>query len=336
MAYKLAVLPGDGVGPEVIDATLKVLKATDIDFDFVFGEVGEEAFKKYGSQVPEHTLEIIKECKVVLYGAATTPPGAGSYRSVAVTIRSTFDLYANIRPIKARKGVPCIKDNIDFVIVRENTEGAYAGIEYDVSDDTSIGVRVITEKKSERIIRFAFELAKREMRKSVTAAHKANILKSTDGRFKKVFERVSREYPEIDSWDIYIDACGMQIIRKPEIFDVIVTPNLLGDIISDVAAATVGGLGIAPSGNIGEEYAMFEPVHGSAPKYAGKNVVNPTATILSSVMMLRHIGEMTWADKIETAVNEVLAEGKKVTYDLGGTAKTYEFAEEVVKKLQER
>jgi isocitrate dehydrogenase (NAD+) len=296
-------------------------------------EVGYDLWKRTGNHLPDEVISKIKEVGICLKGPTTTPPGPGFFRSVAVTLRQTLDLYANMRPARSRKGVPSIYTNVDFVIVRENTEGLYKGLEYNLGD-TAIGIRVITRKGSERIARFAFELAKKEGRKKVTAVHKANICRETDGLFRTVCMEVASKYPEIQFEEMHIDATALKMVTKPQEFDVIVTTNLFGDILSDLASGLVGGLGMAPGANIGDKYAMFEPVHGSAPKHAGKNIVNPSAMILSTCLMLKHLGYMEDANRLESALDQVLAEGKIVTYDLGGKAKTMEMAQEIVRKLR--
>ena len=331
--YKISVIPGDGIGLEVTKAALYVLKNLDLSFEFIMCEAGLNAWKKYKNQVPEETIDAIKETKIAYYGAATTLPGPKTPKSVAVTLRQTFDLYANVRPAKSREGVPRpVSKDVDMVIVRENTEGLYSGLEFKLTDDTAIGINKITKRCSERIARYAFELA-RKRKKVVTATHKANILKESHGLFKGVCDEMAKDYPDIRYWDIFVDALTAKLIEKPEIFDVIVAPNLLGDIISDEASALVGGLGLVPSANIGDNYALFEPVHGSAPDIAGKGISNPIAMILSGAMMLDYLGEKGISEMIENAVNEVLVDGRIITPDLGGTARTMEVAEEIVRKL---
>jgi len=331
--YKICVIEGDGIGKEVVPATLEVLKATGLDFEFVHGEAGDEVFKKRGVALPEETVEIAKECDAVLFGAA-----GETAADVIVKLRKILDTYANVRPVKSYRGIKCLKDNIDYVIVRENTEGLYKGIEAEVAEGVYTATRVITEKACRRIFKFVFDLARRRKREGkrgkVTCAHKANVLKLTDGVFKRIFYEVAEEYPDIEAEDYYIDAMNMYIITKPETFDVVVTSNLFGDILSDGAAGTVGGLGMAPSANIGDRYGLFEPVHGSAPDIAGKGIANPTATILTGVLMLRYLGEDEVANRVEKALEEVLEKGL-TTPDLGGSLTTFEMAQEVVKRLKE-
>lgn len=311
-------------------ATIQVLSALDLNINFNEGFAGKDCLRKTGSVLPEETVKKAKNSKIVLFGAVTSVP----YKNSAIiSLRKQLELFANIRPVKSFKGVNCIKDDLNFVIVRENTEGLYSGIEEE-TEDKAIATRVITKKATEKIADYAFRVAEKQNRKKVTCTHKANVLKKTDGLFRDTFYEVAKKHPAIQSEDYYIDAMAMYLISQPEFFDLIVTSNLYGDILSDEAAGLVGGLGMAPSANIGEKYALFEPVHGSAPDIAGKNISNPSAMILSSVMMLKHIHEDYYAKKIESALAEVLAEGKVVTPDLGGKAKTLEMADEIVKKLK--
>ncbi|RMF91057.1 MAG: isocitrate/isopropylmalate dehydrogenase family protein [Methanobacteriota archaeon] len=336
MTYKITLIPGDGIGPEVIDAALHVLDATGLDFDFEEVLAGEEAMAGFGSPLPDETLESIRKNKVALKGPVTTPVGTG-FRSVNVGLRQALGLYANLRPARSFEGVPSRYEDVDLVVVRENTEGLYSGIErIDDGRTRAESVNLITREGSERIVRFAFDYAKKEGRGKVTAVHKANILKATGGLFLEVAREVAEGYPDVEFEDRIVDNMAMQLVKNPGQFDVIVTTNLFGDILSDLCAGLVGGLGLAPSANIGDGIAVFEPVHGSAPKHAGKNRVNPTATILSSVLMLRHLGEREAAGDVLDAVREVLKEGKTVTYDLGGSASTYEMAEAIVSKMDEK
>jgi isocitrate dehydrogenase (NAD+) len=333
MSYTVTLIPGDGIGPEVVDAAIHVLEATGVDFDFEEVIAGKQAMDVFGTPLPDETLDSIKKNKIALKGPVTTPVGTG-FRSVNVGLRQALDLYANLRPAKSFKGVPSRYHDVDLVVVRENTEGLYSGIEkIDEKRTRAESVNLITRKASERIVRFAFEYAKSEGRMSVTAIHKANILKATGGLFLEVARGVSSLYPEIEFKDRIVDNMAMQLVKDPSQFDVIVVTNLFGDILSDLCAGLVGGLGLAPGANIGESCAVFEPVHGSAPKHAGKNRMNPTATILSAVLMLHHLGERHVAANVTSAIKQVLAEGKSVTYDLGGSASTFEMADAIKSKM---
>lgn len=329
MAYNITLIPGDGIGPEVIKAARIVLEASGVKINWEIVEAGEEVIQKFGTPLPNYVIDSIKKNKVALKGPITTPIGTG-FRSVNVALRQTLELYANIRPVKSYKGVPSRYSDIDLVIVRENTEDLYAGIEHKIGEDAAESIKIITRKASERIARFAFELTKREKRKKVTVVHKANIMKYTDGLFLECVRKVSQEYPEIVFEEMIVDAMSMKLVQVPNNYDVLVMPNLYGDILSDLAAGLVGGLGMVPGANIGDKEAVFEPVHGSAPKHKGKFVANPTATILAGVMMLKYLGENKAADRVEKAVVKVLEEGKYLTRDLGGNTGTIEYAEAVI------
>ena len=319
MAYRVTLIPGDGTGPELVAATRRVLEATGIQFDWDVQEAGADVMDKYGTPLPEIVLDSIRKNKVALKGPITTPVGTG-FRSVNVAIRKALDLYANLRPARGMKGIPVCHENVDVVVVRENTEGLYAGIEHDViPNEAAESIRIITRRGTERIVRFAFEYARANGRRLVTAVHKANILKATDGLYLKVAREVAEEYSDIEFNDRIVDNMCMQLVQRPYEYDVLVCPNLFGDILSDLASGLVGGLGVAPGANIGKDLAVFEPVHGSAPKYAGMNKVNPMATILSGALMLRHFGEIDAARRVEGAVAAVIAEGRSVTYDLKPT-----------------
>jgi isocitrate dehydrogenase (NAD+) len=316
MTYRVTLIPGDGTGPELTDAMRRVLEATGVSFEWEVREAGADVMDEYGTPLPEPVLESIRRNKVAIKGPITTPVGSG-FRSVNVAIRKILDLYANLRPARTLPGVRSRYDNVDVVVVRENTEDLYAGIEHDViPDEAAESIKIITRRGSERIVRFAFEYARKNGRRKVTAVHKANIMKLTDGLFLRVAEQVAAGYPDIAFEDRIVDNMCMQLVQRPEEYDVLVMPNLYGDIVSDLASGLVGGLGVAPGANIGQEVAVFEPVHGSAPKYAGQNKVNPTATILSGALMLRHLGEMEAAQRVERAVAAVIGEGQHVTYDL--------------------
>lgn len=328
--YDITVIPGDGIGKEVMEATLHVLGVLDIKFNYKKAYAGNECFKSKGTTLPDETISTAKEADATLFGAVTTVPGQ---KSAIITLRKELDLYVNIRPVKSYSGVNGLFNDLDFVILRENTEGLYSGIEEE-TEEGATALRVITREASERICKFAFEYAKRTGRNKVTAVHKANVLKKTDGLFRDIFYRVARDYSNIETDDRYVDATAMFFITNPYMFDVIVTTNLFGDILSDEGAGLVGGLGLIPSANIGENHGLFEPVHGSAPNIAGKGIANPSAMILSAVMMLNYLKEYGAAQTVENALTEVLNEGKIVTPDLGGNASTMEMANEVIKKIE--
>jgi isocitrate dehydrogenase (NAD+) len=328
----ITLIRGDGIGPEVIHAAKEVIDASGVAIHWEEVEVGKSALEAYHNPLPDHVLESIKKNKVALKGPVTTYVGEG-FRSVNVELRKSLDLYANLRPVKKIKGVRSRYDEVDLIIVRENTEDVYAGIEYEISPDIAQSIKVITRKGSERILRFAFSYAQNNGRSKVTAVHKANIMKLSDGLFLKVAREISKEYPQIQYSEEIVDALCMNLVIKPEAYDVLVLPNLYGDIVSDLAAGLVGGLGLVPGGNIGEDIAIFEAVHGSAPNIEGRGVANPTGVILSGCMMLRHIGEREKAKVIENAVNAVLREGVFLTPDLGGQSTTKEFVKGVIQKV---
>lgn len=332
MAHSITLIPGDGIGPEVSDATRKIIEAAGVKIDWHVHEAGNDVINRYGTPLPQETLDSIMRDKVALKGPIGTPIGSG-FASVNVQLRKSLDLYANFRPAKIIKGVKSRYDNVDLIVVRENTQGLYSGLEHIVVPGVVESIRVITEKGSERIVKFAFEAAKKYNRKRVTAVHKANILKKSDGLFLEVARRIARNYPEIQYDEAIVDSTAMKLVMNPEQFDVLVMENLFGDIISDLTSGLVGGLGLAPSANIGEKYAIFEAVHGSAPDIAGKGLANPTALLLSSVLMLRHIGETEAADRIEKSVEKVIQEAKVLTKDLGGSANTKEYTEEIIRNL---
>ncbi len=332
--YKICVLPGDGIGPEVISAAIKVLDKVqeneNFELDYSFGEAGFSVIKKYGTNLPEETIKILRKTQACLKGPMTTPEEEGSPPSVAVQIRKMLDLYANIRPCKTLPNSGG-RYGIDMIIVRENTEGLYYGKERKIPGG-AIAERLITEKACKRTAEHAFELANKR-RKKLVYVHKANILKITDGVFIKSVLSVSKKFPEVKADGMHVDAAAMQIVKKPEQFDVIVTTNLFGDILSGVAAQITGGIGLAPGANIGKNYSMFEPVHGSAPKYAGKNIANPIATILAAKMMLDYLGESRAAERIENSVNMALKSKKALTRDLGGKVTTKQVGEVISKLL---
>src|SRR4051795_11731900 len=333
VTYTVTLIPGDGIGPELARATVTVLDATGLEFEWRSVDAGESQIAIHGTPLPEGVLDSIRETRVALKGPITTPVGEG-FRSVNVTLRQALDLYANLRPARSMKGVETRYENVDLIIVRENTEDLYAGIEHRVGADAAESIKIITRAASERIARFAFEYAVANGRRKVTAVHKANIMKLSDGLFLESCRTVAAEYAgRVEFEDRIVDNMCMQLVQKPDLYDVLVLPNLYGDIVSDLAAGLVGGLGVAPGANIGTEASVFEPVHGSAPKYAGQNRANPTALILSGVLMLRHLGEQAAAEAVEAALRSVIAEGRRTTYDLGGDAGTTEFADAIIERL---
>ena len=332
MAHEVTLIPGDGIGPEIVEATRRVVDASGAAIDWHVVDAGQDIMGKYGTPLPDHVLESIRQNGVALKGPITTPIGSG-FRSVNVALRKELDLYVNLRPALTIPGVKSRYEGIDLVVVRENTEDLYAGVEHRVGEDAAESIKIITRKASERVIRFAFEYARRESRKKVTVVHKANILKYTDGLFLETGRQVAAGYDDVGFEDRIVDNMCMQLVQKPELYDVMVMPNLYGDIVSDLCAGLVGGLGVAPGANIGDKIAVFEPVHGSAPKYAGKNKANPTATILSAVLMLKHIGEAAAAKRVFESVRQVIGAGERVTYDLGGVAGTSEIADAIIEAL---
>jgi isocitrate dehydrogenase (NAD+) len=333
MSHRVTLIPGDGIGPELAEATRRVLDASGVPFEWEVVDAGEAVMAEHGTPLPEHVLESIRRNRVAIKGPITTPVGEG-FRSVNVTLRQVLGLYANLRPARSMKGLETRYEDVDLVIVRENTEDLYAGIEHMVGRDAAESIKIITREASERIARFAFEYAVANGRRKVTAVHKANIMKLSDGLFLESCRTIAAEYDgRVEFEDRIVDNMCMQLVQKPEQYDVLVLPNLYGDIVSDLAAGLVGGLGVAPGANIGPEAAVFEAVHGSAPKYAGQNKANPTALILSGVMMLRHLGRADAADRVESALREVIAEGRSTTYDLGGTAGTSQFADAIIARL---
>ena len=356
MVYNVTLIPGDGIGPEVTEAARRVLEATGVAFRWDMAEAGADVIDKYGTPLPDSVLGSVRKNRVALKGPITTPVGSG-FRSVNVTLRKKLDLYACVRPCKTYPGVPSPYKDVDLVVVRENVEDLYAGIEFEqgtpealkliqltaeaekgtISEDSGISLKVISETGSRRIVRFAFEYACAYERKKVTAISKANILKFSDGLFLRVAREVARGYPGIEFEDRLVDNMTMQLVKNPRQFDVIVAPNLYGDILSDLCAGLVGGLGVAPGANVGDEIAVFEPTHGSAPRYSGQNKVNPMAMMLSGVMMLRHLGEKNAADRLEKAIADVIVDGKNVTYDIMPDSEsavgTSQVADAVIEKL---
>ena len=334
MAHTVTLIPGDGIGPELAEATRRVLDASGVEFNWEIVEAGEAVIAKEGTPLPQSVLDSILRNKIAIKGPITTPVGVG-FRSVNVALRQTLSLYANLRPVRSIPGLKTRYENVDLVIVRENTEDLYAGIEHMVGPDAAESIKIITRAASQRIARYAFEYAVRNGRRKVTAVHKANIMKLSDGLFLESCRTIAAQYEgRIAFEDRIVDNMCMQLVQKPELYDVLVLPNLYGDIVSDLCAGLVGGLGVAPGANIGTEAAVFEAVHGSAPKYAGLNKANPTALMLSGVLLLRHIGEQAAAERVEDAIRTVIAEGRTVTYDLGGSAGTSDFADAIVARLE--
>ncbi len=333
MAYKICLLPGDGIGPEVIDCAVRALRALPVEWDFIEGGIGLAEHQRTGSALPDETLKKIRGAAATLFGAVTTPPNVPNYFSPVVRMRQALDLYANLRPMRSIPH-PSSRSNIDFVIVRENTEGLYSGIERLEEDgNRAITERVITRKGSERIVRKAFELARQNGYKSIHVVHKANVLRQTCGLFRSVAIEVAKDYPEIAMNEMLVDTCAMELVRAPEQFGVIVTTNLFGDILSDEACMFVGGLGVAASGNIGRDAAVFEPVHGSAPNLVGTGNANPSATLFAAAMMLDYLDESNYANCLRQAVEVCIARGQS-TPDLGGELKTGQMTDMVIKNLE--
>src|SRR5438105_3219267 len=333
MKHRITLIPGDGIGPEVAASVVHIIEAAGAEIEWETHYAGAQAVEKFGETLPKELLESITRNKIALKGPVTTPIGKG-FTSVNVGLRKALDLYANVRPIRALPNVPCRFPELNLVIVRENTESLYAGLEHVVVPGVVESLNIITEKASTRIARYAFDYARGNDRKKVTAVHKANIMKLSDGLFLECFYNVAKDFPEIASDDKIIDNCCMQLVMRPEQFDVLVMENLFGDIVSDLCAGLIGGLGLAPGANIGELGAVFEAVHGSAPDIAGQGIANPTALMLSAIQMLRYIGERDAAQRFETALLAVFQEGKSITKDLGGTARTNEFARAIEEKIK--
>jgi isocitrate dehydrogenase (NAD+) len=332
--HHVTLIPGDGVGPELVDAAVTVLAASGVSLKFELRQAGAEMIEKYGTALPDDVLDSIRSTGVALKGPVTTPVGEG-FRSVNVSLRTELGLYANLRPARSLPGAPCVYPDVDLVIVRENTEDLYTGRERMVDADTAESVKVITRGASERIARFAFEYAREHGRRSVTAVHKANIMKLSDGLFLDSCRAVAADYPDVPFQDRIVDNMCMQLVRRPQDYDVLVLPNLYGDIVSDLAAGLVGGLGLAPGANIGPDAAVFEAVHGSAPDIAGTDQVNPAAFLLSAAMMLDHLCEPDAARRVERAVVDVLAEARHTTPDVGGSAGTQEMARAIARRVEE-
>ncbi len=359
MPHAVTLIPGDGTGPEITLATRRVLDATGVQFEWDLRQAGAETLEKQGTVLPDEVLDSIRRTKVALKGPITTPVGRGQ-RSANVALRKNLDLYANLRPAKTYPGLRTRYENIDLIIVRENTEDLYVGIEFQrgtpehdeitaliarttghrLDPNSSLSIKYISVLASRRIVKFAFEYARANRRRKVTAVHKANIMRLSDGLFLSTAQEVAKEYPDIQFEDRIVDNMCMQLVQKPELYDVLVLPNLYGDIISDLSAGLIGGLGVAPGANIGSQYAVFEPVHGSAPKYAGQNKVNPMAMMFSGVMMLRHLGEREAAQRLEKALMQILTQGRYLTYDLKprpddpSAVGTSQVADAVIERLQ--
>ena len=328
----ITVFKGDGIGPEITDAVLKILDAAGAGLEYEIFRVGAAEYEENGALIPEAGFASSEKNRVLLKSPITTPLGTG-FRSLNVMLRKKYDLYANMRPARSNSAVKTPFENVDIVMFRENTEDLYAGVETQVDQDTAHSIKIITRKCSERIIRAAFGYAQKNGRKKVTCVHKANIMKISDGLFRDIFYEVSKEYPQVQAEDKIVDNVAMQLVMQPQKFDVIVTENLYGDILSDLTSGLIGGLGLLPSSNMGEDFAMFEAVHGSAPDIAGKGIANPTAFLWSACMMLEHLGKQETAVKIRRAVDEVLRQGTALTPDLGGTAGTKEYTEEIIRQL---
>lgn len=328
--HAICVIGGDGIGPEVVGEAVRVLKATTRSFEFTQAAAGYGAYKKYGTPLPSETVETAKKSDAVLFGAVTTPPNIDGYRSPIVALRKELSLFANVRPFEPMPGVAALKP-LDIVLVRENTEDLYTGREHEI-EDGFMAERIITGRASTRIIRFAFNLAQTKKRRKVTLVHKANVLRKSDGLFLSIGQKIAKEFPKIEFTDMLVDSCAMQLIKAPEQFDVIVTTNMFGDILSDEIAALNGGLGVAPSANIGQNHAVFEPVHGSAPKHAGQNRANPMASILSACLLLEYVEEFEAAQKIRLALRKTLESGIK-TSDLGGPASMSAFTDGVIANI---
>jgi len=333
MTYKVTLIPGDGIGPEVTDAAVRIVEATGLKFEWERFEAGAEAFEKYGEYIPKELIESIERTCVGLKGPVTTPIGGG-FSSINVALRKKFELYANFRPIRNLPHIPTRYPDVDLIIVRENTEGLYSGIEHEVIPGVVESLKIITEKASNRISKFAFEYARKFKRKKIHAIHKANIMKLSDGLFLRCSRAISKEYPEITYGEHIVDNTCMQLVMNPYQYDILLLENLYGDIISDLCAAFVGGLGLVPGANFGDHCAIFEAVHGSAPDIAGKNIANPTAVIRSALLMLRHLGEHDAALQIRNALEKVYRTREKLTRDVGGKAGTSEFADSVIEAME--
>lgn len=333
MTHIITLIPGDGIGPEIVTAVTRIIEAAGVEIEWESHLAGERAFNRHGELIPKELLDSIHKNKVVLKGPVTTPVGKG-FMSVNVTLRKRFELYANLRPVKTNPAIPSRFTDVDLIIVRENTEGLYSGLEHVVVPGVVESLKIITEKACRRVSKYAFEYARKHGRKRITVVHKANIMKLSDGLFLDTARDVGRDYPDIELDDRIVDNMCMQLVMNPENYDMLLLENLYGDIISDLGAGLVGGLGVVPGANIGEKIAIFEAVHGSAPDIAGKNLANPTALLLTACLMLDHIGETTAADRIRNVLNTVLSERNIRTRDLGGEASTSQFADAIITELQ--
>src|SRR2546421_5151300 len=332
MTHRITLIPGDGIGPEITSAVIRIIEASGVQIEWEEHLAGQAALDKYGETLPGELLESIKRNKVGLKGPITTPVGKG-FTSVNVGLRKALDLYANLRPIRALPNIPCRNPELDLVVVRENTESLYAGLEHEIIPGVVESLKIITEKASTRIAHFAFDYALRESRRKITCVHKANIMKLSDGLLLNCFHKVAQDHPEIAADDKIVDNAAMQLVIRPEQFDVLLCENLYGDIVSDLCAGLIGGLGLVPGANIGEKGAVFEAVHGSAPDIAGQGIANPTALLQSAILMLTHIEERQASERIESALLKVFEEGKVRTRDIGGSATTDEFADAIIKKI---
>jgi isocitrate dehydrogenase (NAD+) len=333
---KVVLIKGDGIGPEISDAVVKIFEAAKADIQWIEAEAGEKSYHDFASPLPPKTIDLIKEHRFALKGPLTTPIGnsaTNNFKSANLAMRQALDLYANLRPIKSIPAVKSRYENIDIVIIRENTEGLYSGLEHNINADIAVSMKIASRKACERIGKFAFEFARKNSRKKITAVHKANIIKLTDGLMLECFRKIAADYPEISYDEKIVDAVSMSLVMNPEQFDIILTENLYGDILSDLCAGLIGGLGIAPSANIGENCQVFEAIHGSAPDIAGKGLANPTALLLAAISMLRQLGQASCADKIMAATLKTLADKNCITKDLGGNCSTMEFASHIVNKL---
>ena len=334
MAHQIALIPGDGIGPEVTEAAVKIIAEAGVEIEWLNGELGAGALDKYGTQLPEEVLNLVRRTKVALKGPVTTPIGGG-FQSANVLLRKALQLYASLRPVKNVPGIGSCYTGIDLIVIRENTEGLYSGIEHEVVPGVVESLKIITRAASTRIAEFAFRYALKHGRKKITAVHKANIMKKSDGLFLECAREISAEHPDIEYEELIVDSTCMQLVMNPYRFDMLLMENLYGDILSELCSGLVGGVAVVPGANIGDEIAVFEAVHGSAPDLAGKNVANPTGLILSSVMMLKHIGEQDAGDRIERALFSVMRKGEVRTKDLGGSATTTEMTDAVIRELHE-